>query len=71
MSTWPAASPGTAFNRWWSVEGLGYKDTPQGPAVGRAISELIMDGRYRSIDLTRLGYRRIVEGDKMLERYCV
>ena len=39
--------------------------------MGRAISELILDGRYRSIDLTRLGYRRIQEGEKMLERYCV
>lgn len=43
----------------------------QGPAVGRAISELILDGKYKSIDLTRLGYQRILDGDKMLERYCV
>ena len=45
--------------------------TLQGPAVGRAISELILEGRYKSIDLTRLGYQRILDGDKMLERYCV
>ena len=39
--------------------------------MGRAISELILEGRYKSIDLTRLGYQRILDGDKMLERYCV
>ena len=43
----------------------------QGPAVGRAISELILDGKYSSIDLARLGYQRILAGEKMLERYCV
>lgn len=32
-----------------------------GPAVGRAVKEMILDGGFRSIDLTRLSYRRIVE----------
>lgn len=31
------------------------------PAVGRAIKEMILDGGFRSIDLSRLGYRRVVE----------
>ena len=39
--------------------------------MGRAISELILEGKYSSIDLTRLGYQRILAGEKMLERYCV
>ena len=43
----------------------------QGPAVGRAIAELILDGQYRSIDLTNLGFQRIINKTKMLERYCV
>ena len=30
-------------------------------AVGRALKELILDGGFRSIDLTRLAYRRVVE----------
>lgn len=30
----------------------------QSPAVGRAISELITGGRFRSLDLTRFGYAR-------------
>jgi FAD-dependent oxidoreductase domain-containing protein 1 len=39
----------------------------QSPAVGRAIAELIVHGRYRSIDLSRLGYERILKGAPLLE----
>jgi glycine/D-amino acid oxidase-like deaminating enzyme len=35
------------------------------PACGRAIAELILDRRYATIDLSRLGWKRIVE-----ERLC-
>jgi glycine/D-amino acid oxidase-like deaminating enzyme len=31
------------------------------PAVGRAVKEMIMDGGFRSIDLSRFNYRRIVD----------
>lgn len=31
------------------------------PAVGRALAELILDGSYQSIDLSRLGYGRVRE----------
>lgn len=33
----------------------------QGPAVGKALAELITHGAYRMIDCTRLSYERIVE----------
>lgn len=32
------------------------------PAVGRAIKEMILDGRFRSIDLARLSWRRVLDG---------
>jgi hypothetical protein len=35
----------------------------QGPATGNAIAELIMYGEYRTIDLSRLGYERILRGE--------
>ena len=31
------------------------------PAVGRALSELIVKGRYETIDLTRMGYQRVLD----------
>jgi len=39
----------------------------QGPAVGRGVSEMITYGEYRTIDLTPLGYERIVTGTPILE----
>jgi hypothetical protein len=32
------------------------------PAVGLALSELIIDGSYATIDLERMSYHRILEG---------
>jgi len=39
----------------------------QAPAVGKALSELIRMGRYKSVDVSPLGYERIQEGKKVLE----
>lgn len=39
----------------------------QAPATGRAIAELICDGRFTSIDLARFGYERIREGRPLTE----
>ncbi len=39
----------------------------QAPATGRAIAELICDGRFTSIDLARFGYERIREGRPLIE----
>lgn len=39
----------------------------QAPAVGRAIAELVVDGNFQTIDLTRLSFNRLLEDKKMLE----
>jgi sarcosine oxidase len=41
------------------------------PAVGRALSEQIIHGGYRSIDLTRLAIARIAANEPVLERNVV
>ncbi len=41
------------------------------PATGRAVAELITDGRYVSLDLSPLGFSRIVAGKKLVERNIV
>jgi len=37
------------------------------PGVGRALAELILRGRYETIDLTRLGWQRIVDSKPLRE----
>ncbi len=39
----------------------------QSPAVGRAIAELIVHGSYRSIDLARFGFERVLLGHPIVE----
>ena len=43
----------------------------QAPAVGRAISELVVCGEYRSLDLTELGFERILTKQPFLERAII
>ncbi len=43
----------------------------QSPAVGRAISELIVHGRYLTLDLSVFGYQRIVENRPVVERNVI
>lgn len=38
------------------------------PGCGRAMAELILTGRYQTIDLTRLGWRRLLDGTPLPER---
>ncbi len=37
------------------------------PAVGRAVKEMILDGGFQSIDLSRLNYRRILDNTPLLD----
>ncbi|MEE2768995.1 MAG: FAD-binding oxidoreductase [Actinomycetota bacterium] len=43
----------------------------QSPGVGRAVSELIVYGNYRSLDLSELGYERILRGEPFFERSII
>ena len=43
----------------------------QGPATGRAVSELILNGRYTTLDLSALGWERILENRPIVEKNVV
>ena len=42
----------------------------QSPAVGRAMSELILYGEFRSLDLGRFGFERVLNNDPIVETNC-
>jgi hypothetical protein len=43
----------------------------QSPAVGRALSELVTWGGFRTLDLSRLGWARILENRPIIEKNVV
>ena len=49
------------------INGFSGHGVQQSPAMGRGVSELIIGGEYRTLDLTPLGYDRISRGEPFLE----
>ena len=43
----------------------------QAPATGRAVAELVLEGRFCSLDLGKFGYGRILRGEPFLEANIV
>jgi FAD-dependent oxidoreductase domain-containing protein 1 len=43
----------------------------QAPAVGQAVMELISEGSFKSIDLSRFAFDRLMVGEQVLERNIV
>lgn len=43
----------------------------QGPATGRGVSELILHGRYTTLDLSALGFARVLENRPIVEKNVV
>lgn len=39
----------------------------KGPAIGRAIKELLLDGGYQTIDLSRMSYQRVIDDKPLFE----
>ncbi|KAG5889634.1 hypothetical protein JTB14_028914 [Gonioctena quinquepunctata] len=52
--------PHPYYNNLYIASGFSGHGIQQSPAVGRAISELILDGGFQTIDLTRLGFDRLI-----------
>ncbi len=60
--------PHTGIQNFLFANGFSGHGVQQAPAVGRAISEHILYGKYLSLDLSDLGFARIPEGRALLEK---
>lgn len=56
------AIPNFMFLNGFSGHGM-----QQAPVVGRGLAELILHGRYRTLDLAPLGYERLLRGERLTE----
>lgn len=59
------------YNNLYIATGFSGHGIQQAPAVGRGITELIMDGQYKTINLVRLGFDRIITVEPMYEENIV
>lgn len=55
------------IDNFYVTAGFSGHGLQQAPAVGRAMSELLLDGRYQTIDLTRLGYQRVLDETPLID----
>ena len=39
----------------------------KGPAIGRAMTELLLNGGYQTIDLTRMSFQRVIDENPLIE----
>ena len=58
------------IENFYVLTGFSGHGLQQSPAMGRAMSELVAYGEYRTLDLRRLGYERILAGEPLVESNC-
>jgi FAD-dependent oxidoreductase domain-containing protein 1 len=56
------------IENFYFANGFSGHGIQQGPATGNAISELIIHGAYKTIDLTRMGYERLQRQQPLFEK---
>jgi FAD-dependent oxidoreductase domain-containing protein 1 len=60
-----------ALTNAWFANGFSGHGIQQSPAVGRGLAELILHGQYRTLDLSPLGFARILENRPLVERNVI
>jgi FAD-dependent oxidoreductase domain-containing protein 1 len=57
----------TSIENFYAIAGFSGHGMMHAPAAGRGIAELIVHGEFKTIDLTRLGYARVMRGEPYRE----
>ncbi|MEH6548086.1 MAG: FAD-binding oxidoreductase, partial [Sneathiella sp.] len=63
----PVLGPHPEINNFYFANGFMGRSAQASPAIGRAIAELIIFGEYRSLNLSRFSFARMVTGEALLE----
>jgi FAD-dependent oxidoreductase domain-containing protein 1 len=64
----PIIGPWDKLGNFYLMAGFSGHGLMHAPGCGRAITELIIDGAYQTIDLSRFGWARVVEGERCAEQ---
>lgn len=59
------------YKNFYLANGFSGHGLQQSPAIGRGLTELIVHGRYQSLDLSPLGYERFLENRPLIEKNVV
>jgi glycine/D-amino acid oxidase-like deaminating enzyme len=63
--------PAPDLPNFYLCNGFSGHGLQQAPAVGRGIAELIVHGRYTTLDLSTLGFERLLRNEPLVERNVV
>lgn len=63
--------PHPEITNYYFQNGFSGHGLQHGPAAGRGIAELILDGGYQTLDLSRFGFNRILSDDAFFEEGIV
>ncbi|NXC86093.1 FXRD1 protein, partial [Cercotrichas coryphoeus] len=63
--------PHPRLENLFSAAGFSGHGLQHAPAAGRAVAELVIKGRYETLDLQRLGWDRLVDGEPLQEHSVI
>ncbi|GBP11891.1 FAD-dependent oxidoreductase domain-containing protein 1 [Eumeta japonica] len=59
--------PHCYYNNLYFATGFGNYGMQHAPGIGRAVTELIVDGTFKTVDLTRFGFDRLMTGNTPMQ----
>jgi glycine/D-amino acid oxidase-like deaminating enzyme len=66
LGNWPGH-----FENFYVITGFSGNGLMHGPASARALSELILHGRFVTLDLSRMGYQRVLDNQPLHENIVI